>query len=126
MRHVTVELFLLKKTTAWSLRRSYGTLTGSSSGLKNSALTANSRNTTPPMRVTKIGRSIHEKKKDTNLKQRQFQLTSPHGDLLRNHPPADDGQTGADGVSNHATDNHTVHVFARRQDDRGELRPVTK
>lgn len=56
--------------------------------------------------------------------QLNIQLTSPHGDLLRNHASADDGQPGADGVPNHTANDDAVHVLTGRQNDRGQLGPV--
>lgn len=50
--------------------------------------------------------------------------TSSDGDFLRDHPATYHGKPGADGVSDDATDDHTVNVFAGTQDDRGQLGPV--
>lgn len=50
--------------------------------------------------------------------------TSSDGDFLRNHPAAYHGEPGADGVTDHTTDDHTVYIFAGAQDDRGQLGPV--
>ena len=47
-----------------------------------------------------------------------------HGNPLRDHSAADDGQSRAEGVAQSSSDHDAGHVLAGGEHDRGDLRPI--